>query len=133
MSLADWEKKFYKVPANSDSIKTEMDAVEHSLLKWEGLQPEILEASGVLKVDAMLRDETDLFPIDSSTCALCHYHDDNCKMCVLTKVRGVSCYDTVDSQEELNSPYSAFLNEGNPFPMIDLLKKAKTWLENENK
>lgn len=115
MSLKTWKEEFYPIP--SDEV-SESQALAHSLRKWEGLRKENLEKHGVgSSASGVMEFFIDFLPIDSSTCALCHYHVDSvrCVTCPLVKLtRGGNC----------DSAYVLWSHAGDPEPMIELIKLA---------
>jgi hypothetical protein len=130
MSLAEWKKKFYPIPANMVSKK---DALAHSLKKWEGLLSRNLKKFNLEIVDSTLysdigEDEEDELRIDSDSCALCNWYMDipgkrYCENCPLYKIRkGIACDDK--SETEKFSPYGTFYRNNDARPMYNLLKKA---------
>jgi hypothetical protein len=122
MSLKTWIAKYYPVPA--DQVKTTEDAVKHSILKWEGLRDQNLEVNECTLLFHAVGDEHDphdQLVLSSSTCALCHLHEDghnSCPDCPLSKLRGMRCDEPLGK-----SPYSTGMCN-NPEPMINLLKKC---------
>lgn len=104
MSLETWIKEFY--PVSIHDIKSDEDAIKHSIKKWEGLQPENLVKHEVMlsgwqgaylinskdnEVD-FFEINIDIFQISSTTCALCYLHIDNdCVTCPLFKKMGFVC------------------------------------------
>jgi hypothetical protein len=121
MSLESWMEEFYPVEASSSATSDE-DALAHSLKKWEGLTEENLKKHGVQRRAVCLEDDAGhLFGIDSETCALCQRR--NCTTCPLYIVRKkIQCYIATD--EEDYSPYGVFISDGDPQPMINLIRQA---------
>ena len=122
MSLKSWRAEFY--PEVAGSVPKER-ALQHSLRKWEGLRRENLEkhggrlggGNGVVFGNWTLQ-------VNAATCSLCVHHlaaaasVPACESCPLFKVRGRSC-DT-----GAGHPYGAFVWDGDPEPMIALIKQA---------
>ena len=133
MSLSEWEKIYYPVPA--DQIKTQAEALDHSILKWSGLRPKVLRAHGIVRYGNALYDEEEgsRFEVAGQTCALCDLDSrevatNDCTTCALYKSRGnVAC--AIPCVYEETSPYEDFGRDGNPEPMLFELHKAKAWLE----
>jgi hypothetical protein len=134
MSIKTWMKEFYPVPASTFN-RTEIEktnkqktlkAVKHSLKKWQGLTEKNLTKHGCVYNTNIYRVEdstrTNQFSIDSGSCALCFYFYNICEDCILFKVRGCACDEYKDT--EPYTPYAFLTHEGNPNPMIALLKKA---------
>lgn len=136
MSIKTWKEEFYPV-APKKRMST-LEAIEHSLRKWEGLRKSNLKKHDVFKIffgdNIVESDSSECFLVNSSTCALCQkfYKSEisrdedgnfvslsNCAKCPLAKVLENPC----DHGEE-KSPYGEFVNNGNPAPMISALKKA---------
>lgn len=130
MSLADWKKEYYPVPAEQ-ATSTELEAVEHAIKKWEGLKPIILKLHGLEKtLFELYEDEPSgaTMAIDGTTCALCKRHPLDCDHCVLSEVRdGASC--TMTKGRAIYSPYQSFTKRGDPEPMLRVLRAAKEYLE----
>jgi len=112
MSLEAWKAKYLSVTVQDCSAE---DALEHSRLKWEGLQVENLEEFGCHLEGAYLidYDDSSILPIDSSNCALCaHYlltsndFKDTCAKCPID-----SC----------GAEWLDFLS-GDPLPMYNKIK-----------
>ncbi len=133
---ADWLKKYYPTPAQDVS---EADALDHSIRKWEGL------GRGILREHGMRGDGGDLFgsadfhfimSVDSASCALCVHHlsapkwSDRCETCPIKQFRGVRCDQSLTASNP-RTPYSTFLGNGNPKPMLKLLKDTKAWLKEQ--
>lgn len=133
MGIKTWMKEFYPVPASTfqrESNKTDnkevLKAVKHSLKKWEGLTAKNLAkhncnyALDVCRVED--RSRNNQFGIDCDTCALCFYYHNDCRDCILFKIRKCGC-DELKGGEE-NTPYSSLTYDADPKPMIALLRKA---------
>ena len=113
MSLKAWEAKYLSVAAQDCSVE---DALEHSRLKWEGLQVENLKEFGCYLGRDYLIDNDDsgeFLKISGSNCALCHHYFltskgpiGTCAECPLG-----SC----------TTEWSLFL-DGNPLPMYNKIK-----------
>lgn len=121
MSIRSWKRKFYPVPASK--VK-ERDALDHSIRKWEGLQPEALEKHGLDSIGGVLfeRGTAREFEIHTGTCALCQHYlgGFNCIECPLSKLRDGQRCDC-----GRNNPWGHFGIRNNAKPMLRLLKKAK--------
>jgi hypothetical protein len=136
MTLQSWKDEFY--PVDADCVAPE-DAIAHSLQKWTGLLRENLEkhdcSIGLYEsvtdhsfLCSGVKDRYGLvLEISSDSCALCslyfwgrqeHEHTE----CPLYGVHGVNC-DDVTSRKGL-SPWYMWVYEGNPRPMIALLREA---------
>lgn len=119
MSLESWKKEFY--PVNASEIKSKIEAIKHSILKWRGLQKSNLEKHKLYINDYIIIDNNSnsLF-IDDTSCALCNLYlkKSNCENCPLYIYLGHRCDYTT------NSPYYRFYMHGNPKPMIKALKET---------
>ena len=127
MTIGKWKKKFYP----SGPI-TKNNALDRSLLLWEGLHPETLEQYGLEKGKSFGvwgPDQTE-FNVYADTEPLCQVYMQNqtpskaCQQCPLYKVRNAKCYESVGGGSKL-SPYLEWTQNDNPDEMIKLLKKAK--------
>lgn len=133
-ALEQWKAKYYPTPA---ADATPRNAAAHSLMKWEGLRPAVLQEFGIKHRGATLLAGNDEFMLTSSTCALCAKFVDNderlawnelCAKCPLAIVRGgVPC--TAPMEYEGCSPWGLMVNMGNPEPMIVWLKQAVQYSE----
>lgn len=135
MSAETWLKEFYPVEAHHVTWE---EALDHSIRKWTGLRSKNMKRHR-LKFSEMnyrfLHDtEHDriFLSIDAGSCALCVHHDFderyNCRSCPLAKSRGGVPCDSRTFEEQTAcrlSPYSEFVERGNPEPMIAALLEAK--------
>lgn len=134
MSLHPWKEEFYPVPADDPSIKTNLQAVQHSLQKWRGLRPDVLVAYGVMVTPrGHLQADTTYLGIDSDSCALCIRHDDGrrpgaCQTCPLSRERSGKRCDERRRDELLSSPWRLWVADHNPEDMIRWLEKAEATL-----
>ena len=129
MSLASWKREFYRTPANKVSKRY---ALRHSLKKWIGLKLSNRKKRNVFLDDIVLMDKSgNRLPFDTTTCALCKHHRDDCfcSGCPLLSVNNETrCYD-------LYQPYDQFMETlSGDFPvvikpMIALLQKALKFKE----
>lgn len=128
-ALTRWKQAYYPVPANE---VPEADALEHSLIKWQGLRKSVLDEYGLKVDEGVLSDSNsdvdNEFSIDSSSCALCqHYLNRGCEGCPLFEIRGQARCDywtDEETDEDRRPPYGEFTDQGNPEPMIRLLEQA---------
>ena len=135
-ALEQWKAKYYPTPA---ADATPRNAAAHSLMKWEGLRPAVLQEFDIKQYGSTLLgddDDDDEFPLTSSTCALClNFIDDEsftedkqCAKCPLAIVRGgVPC--TLSTKHEYDSPWGEMVYRNNPEPMIVWLKQAVAYSE----
>jgi hypothetical protein len=93
-----------------------MDAVEHSIIKWEGLSEAQLRKHGLERRDRaigqIVEGFTAAFDIDWESCALCYWY--SCDRCVGAKANGKTCDDA----------YFQWLDTGDNRPMLRWLRKA---------
>lgn len=127
MGIKEWKAKYYFVEA--DQIKGKLNALQHSLLKWEGARPKALKEFGVRKLSGSVRivDDDGDFGFVIGTCALCNLYRKevimgvSCKRCPLAKNAGKNCY----------AQYDKFMENDKPEPMISLIKRAIQELKKE--
>jgi hypothetical protein len=127
MSTETWKAEFYPVAA--DFIEGRLVAVEHSILKWEGVSKKNLDKHNVSLNDGTIIDGTGAkFLFTPSNCALCVLYRDlpftqrECVECPITVSRGVSC--TSASDDSVATPWGSFLRN-DPAPMIAVLEEAR--------
>jgi len=138
MTLETWKKEFYPVPADDPSIDTSMKATLHSLQKWIGLRKENLNKHSVYMfagyVDDFLDFKSSIDPglcINADSCALCKIFRNSCFECPLYQVRTRPCDKCLE--EETYSPFSDYIINYNPEPMISWLLKTVEMLNLKNK
>ncbi len=124
MSLASWQKEFYKKPADQCRV---VEALEHSIRKWRGLTKASLKRHRLFRVGHVIHgflEEGGKFLNGTQSCALCQiYYDGGCYSCPLCKVRGdTPCYY---GEEPSRSPYDVWVNTGNSWPMLKWLRRAR--------
>ena len=113
-----WLEKYYPVPANKVSVEGALSA---SILKWEGLQADVLLAYGLTlrRRHVYDADDQEVLTIDSETCGLCVHHiSSDCAGCPLKEHLGRKCDAGGDS------PYLQML-AGSTKPMLDALKASR--------
>lgn len=126
MSWTSWMKEFYPKKATSRSIKTDLEAVEHSIQKWKGLISKNVQKHGLTRISYTLRgDGGKRLDADSDTCALCQrasQHDmkrdefSMCDYCPITQITGKNCLQTYLKADR------------KPYLMVRLLEKVKAAL-----
>jgi hypothetical protein len=151
MTIETWKKEFYPVEAEDCP---EDQAIEHSLLKWQGLSPDNLAKhglelsprfAGIIEIGKEYDDANAKFFIGSDSCALCHhFHSDDpdedengdethCLECPLAITRGAACDHLLVDEEgeelENESPWHEYAKSRDPKPMILWLTKT---LENQS-
>lgn len=119
MSLESWKAEFYPVEA-SKVKKDAMACIEHSIKKWEGLTKASIKKYGLSKGCQRIFHGHENFPLDSTTCALCHMSQNreryvDCRKCPISIARGSAC----------NNEYAAFCDEDDVRPMLQLLRRTK--------
>lgn len=128
MSLETWKKAYY--PISAETKMSTVDAIKHSLLKWEGLLKVNRRKHGVgkLKYEFNIifdkKDNSSLI-IDNTTCALCHTFLEGineggpCQGCPLFILLGNERCD-----DSPGSVYSIWFDCDDARPMIKALKKC---------
>lgn len=128
MSLAEWEKVYY--PKEPKKSMTEIEAIKHSIKKWQGLFPSVLKKYELQKKGKRIYDADSSFFVDDASCALCIKHK-GCRKCSLKQVRSkVSCDSRMP--DELNSPYHRFTFNSSPRLMLKWLRKALKQYETDH-
>lgn len=129
MSLQTWKSEFYPHDASAFASEgDELEAINHSLKKWEGLRPENLAKHNVEVARHFMLDfwrvegQDGLLGIDASSCSLCVHHDERCEECALFKVHDRSCYA---DNNTYTSPWHLWSADQDPEPMINLIKEAR--------
>lgn len=130
MSLHDWKKEFY--PCNAEEFEgTDLEAIEHSLRKWQGLTESNLKKHGLILHGERIEDPDAGMVIDGDSCALCALHAESsieegfqCPGCPLDAI-GENC-------DLPTSAYRESLKTGSPKKMISALRKARLFLEAKN-
>ena len=140
MSKHPWLEAHYPQHAE-ECTDSELEAVEHAILKFEGLKPEVLKEHGLYleNCHVMTQEDEDsddiLLHYSSTSCALCHRHRDEdghlkCNECILSELRnGYACDETTEAEDPEPSPYYAAMM-GDPEPMLKLLHEARDVLRN---
>lgn len=130
MTLKTWKQKFYPITAKQAARGGVVKAVQHSLLKWEGLRDKNLKKHGIEYVyayfDSRITDGKSAMDIDARSCSLCEKFADApnyCRKCPIYESRGEVRCDMPKKGEDA-SPYEEMLRKGNPLPMIKTLRKA---------
>lgn len=117
---------FYPSSAQAYRAATTAGCVRHSLRKWLGLRPEVLELFNLRwkaeRLDSSVvfipeKKKAGVFYVTSYSCALCVTFP-GCEGCPLFRQLGGSC------SLDLGGPrvFDVFYATGNPEPMIDQLK-----------
>ena len=124
MTVKSWMAQYYPVPAVE--VRSEKEAVIHSLVKWTGLRPENLAEHKLRHAFGNFRDNFGHnFLVNGGTCALCRLVEDVCEECPITRVTGASCEGYAYTEEEPGSDaYNEFVIADDPEPMIALLKET---------
>lgn len=136
MSLKTWKQKYY--PKKPTTKMTWLQAINHSITKWSGMDEDTLAEYGVYCADIDLNDRgisTKPFKINSSSCALCVKAEPStfpdCVFCPITIMRGSPC-DA--SQGNTDSEFSMWCRLQDPKPMQELLKETLEYIkENPDK
>ena len=139
MSRHPWLEAHYPQHAE-ECTGSELEAVEHAILKFEGLRPEVLKEHGLYFEECCVKTHEDedsddiLLHYSATTCALCHRHRSGdgileCRKCILSEVRnGYACDDSTVAEDPGPSPYYAAML-GDPEPMLKLLHEARDVLK----
>lgn len=141
MSLEQWKEEYF--PGGYDAVREAaaagpLAAAQHSLNKWRGVSPEVLEEYDLRRSDECVTDGNWYMPLDEDECALCEYdtkirtqagrkmdftdEDTICVDCPLRKVTGVRCSDP-------SSPYWTWRHDGDNRPMVAALEATVAALE----
>ena len=137
MSIETWKAEFYPEPADNPYL-TELEAVRHSIKKWEGLLPGNMRKHEVQwghysDIVGDFDDPEDpvgiIFDISGSTCSLCQYHSNECHRCALFKVRGKPCDRVIAGEED--SPYH--MRKTQPEHMVTWLRRAEDYVLQQSK
>ncbi len=142
MSIVTWLDEFYPktVYDLSDNL-TDLECIDHSILKWSGALPENLEKHNVIYASYAIRSDETNFTFDGHTCALCQiyrtedygcYNPELNKTCPIVRVLQRCCDQSnrVDSKREL-SIYDQ--SRDTPEPMINLLQQTREYVLKEGK
>lgn len=133
MSFSDWSKKYYATPARevADSKSDDLVVVRHSLQKWRGLLPSVLDKFNLVMVHQpftmpvvrTVQGVTQL-PISSDSCSMCLRYV-CCSVCPLFACTGLDCGEPGSAFEEaVDRP-----TEENVRGMIDALRATEAMLE----
>lgn len=144
MSLKTWKEEFYQ--KNPSKKMSTLEAVEHSLQKWEGLRKQNLKKHEIRPSwdNREIRNDkvSENLEISTKTCALCvKFYDEDysdvdsetCTKCPLYISRGgYACDKETPDEDELDlgediynkHPFSRWCDSANPMPMIKELKKT---------
>jgi hypothetical protein len=128
MSLASWKKEFYPITAKKASEKSEVEAIEHSLKKWQGLTEENLEKHGLKKWGLAIKGiGTDQYlDIDDTSCALCEkYYNENVNEEIDDPC--IKCPIYLSSKHTCHKQYGTYVGLSDPAQMIELLKETLEW------
>ena len=123
MSCSTWLSEFYPIPA-SKAIGSELEALDHCILKWRGALPPNLKrhrvtlrrVSGGLAPKIIGKDGGHGLFFSTRTCALCLVSGELRVCC--------SCCPAVGCL----LAYRTFCDTGDPRPMLDHLRKARRQL-----
>ncbi len=155
MCMKSWKAEFYPVraynftPQNGVQLTSDVELLEHSLKKWEGLTPENLAKHGCsvhpdqwYKIGDELgfKDEDEpghrMF-LGSDSCSLCvarinHQgtEEERCVRCPISLFTGRACDADALMAPPNSSPYAMFGKNKDPQPMIELLRNTLEWAKN---
>jgi len=129
MSIVSWKREFYKgsLPL---AAKTELGAIDHSLLKWTGLSTENLTKHGLQHGLRRVAEQwvynqvtRACFEVSSNECALCYHNDtiradpwecDTCSLAIVSSACGRG-----------DSPYQHWVQTSDNLPMVAALTQAR--------
>lgn len=127
MGKVSWLSEHYNTNA-WDNTETWLGAAKHSLQKWRGTLPEVLEEHGIKYEERRLSTKGGPFlSFRASTCALCYKADlvsegeDSCEVCPLTLSGNIGC----------NESGSAYVMN-DPEEMVRVLEETVKWIEENN-
>jgi hypothetical protein len=131
MSLQTWKAEFYPTEAKDVSVEA---ALDHSILKWRGLQEDALKRHGATPYNYGFEGEVRFdcggtFKTNVDSCALCIYHarnqaDKACASCPLAKAReGVPCDECHDAED--HGPWTQWCDGDDAKPMLAWLNYTK--------
>ena len=130
MSLESWKEEFY--PYDATLVEQGDEALNHSILKWEGLKPGNIAKHG-LKMNKQWLTESDekKMSINGGCCSLCQAYD--CDSCPLAEARGGYPCDEKDYQDygeedDMSDPWGVWQDRHSPYMMIYWLNKAKEFV-----
>jgi len=128
MSLKSWLDEYAPIPAHR--CKKE-DSLEASVLKWEGLRSDNLLKHGIERYEGSIVEEG-VDDWHTGECALCEFYasePNGCPECPITKATGQSCtgLNPDSGVKSTNSAWKMWSEQGNPTPMIELLKDVVEW------
>ncbi len=130
MSFKTWKAKYYPVPS-SEATGSDLEALDHAILKWSGLTPKILAEHGLSTENgALFCHSQGVFEIETSTCALCERRND-CHTCPILLVAGCSCSGSNIAEPHKkrgDDVFGPFCDQGNPVPMQKHLAKTRELL-----
>lgn len=146
MSLKTWKNEFYSLPIYALINPTDLECVNHSILKWSGALPENLKKHKVSYEDHEVYESSPsstAFYFGGTTCALCNiyfedkdenecYSEDKAEYCPIVRLLGRPC-DRKDNSTKppTESIYDQSANV--PEPMLNLLKQTRDYLIKEEK
>ena len=126
----DWLDKYYPVSAYDVASDDVIAMIDHGILKWSGLAPDVLIDYGL---EIIFRDDGQMLcvanrcvyiiEIDATTCALCinlNSCSRGCEYCPIFIETGEDC-DLNDG-----NPWGDFVNHELTTPMLELLIDVKS-------
>lgn len=131
MSLKAWKKKYY--PKKPTIKMTWLQAIDHSITKWSGMDADTLEEYGLYVSGGQIWEvysNVDPLEVNSSSCALCIktclQHGASCHGCPIMIMRGEPCDNSQGSNE---SEYAQWQEKHDPKPMQKLLDKTLEYIQ----
>ena len=126
----DWLDKYYPVSADDVASDDVIAMIDHGILKWSGLAPEVLIQYGLeiiilnhVQILCVANRYPPIIEIDASTCALCinlNSRSQDCNYCPIFIETG-ECCDLSDG-----NPWNDFVNHELTTPMLELLIDVKS-------
>ena len=143
MSLETWLAEFYSIPAHDLQFSSDLECIDHCLLKWRGAEPKNTKKHDVaysyhrivetVKAEDDKNSQCNIFDFHTSSCALCKKYPDtycqdaNGNSCPFIRFTGERC-DTVRSNN--TSPWHA--SSIKPQSMINAITALRVMVEQEN-
>jgi len=135
MSMETWLDEFYpKTVYDLSDNPTDLECIDHSILKWSGALPKNLEKHEVEYADYTVRNNSNFLPFDGTTCALCqvyHTEDGGCYNSELNEACPIVRF--LHRRCDQCSPNIYHQSKYTPEPMINLLQQTREYILKEGK
>jgi len=133
--METWLDEFYpKTVYDLNDNPTDLECIDHSILKWSGALPENLEKHDVKYANYTVRNNSNFLPFAGITCALCqvyHTEDDECYNSELNKACPIVRF--LQRRCDQLSPNIYHQSKNTPEPMINLLQQTREYVLKEGK